>query len=221
MSFRKLAGVLGVLAMVVVAGCGSAERTSSDKPPADVRKENALEVGEKRMTAEARQTRVAPARGEGEAAATDESEPDAPKNKNLKLTVPRMERIREDVVPTTVGTDEAALRDFAAIHVKGTGYPWEDRANVYIAGHRIGYPNTESYLTFYDLNVLEEGDGIHLEDANGTRYTYRVTRKFVADPLDVFIAAAPEENKNVISLQSCTLPDYSKRLVVRGELVSS
>ena len=29
----------------------------------------------------------------------------------------------------------------------------------------------------------------------------------------------PVKGKNMVSLQTCTLPDYSHRLIVRGELV--
>jgi sortase A len=29
----------------------------------------------------------------------------------------------------------------------------------------------------------------------------------------------PEEGKSLVSLQTCTLPDYEQRLIVQGELV--
>lgn len=219
MDLKKLVWVLAALAMVVVvAGCGSAEQTSSQKPsePKDVKKE---EPREPKMSKEAKNTQVAPKKGK-EKVATNTSEPDVPKNTDLKLTVPKMERIRNDTIPTTVGTDEVALRDHAGIHLEGTGFPWEDQANVYIAGHRLGYPGTPSDLAFNDLNVLKKGDKIFLEDANGKKYTYEVFRKFVAGPYAVQVTAPPK-GENVVSLQSCTLPDYSQRLIVRGKLTSS
>ncbi len=52
-------------------------------------------------------------------------------------------------------------------HVKGTGFPWQKGANVFIAGHRVGYPGTNSNLVFWDLDKLEKGDEILLTDADG------------------------------------------------------
>ncbi len=104
-----------------------------------------------------------------------------------------------------------------ALHVRGTGFPWQRGANVYIAGHRVGFPGTKSDRVFWDLNGLREGDEIFLTDANGRRYTYKVFRKFVVAP-DAYRVTEPVAGKSVVSLQTCTLPDYSKRLVVQGEL---
>src|SRR3712207_9349095 len=63
--------------------------------------------------------------------------------------------------------DEEMLRDYAAIHLNSTGFPWEAGANVYIAGHRLGYPNTPSFLAFYDLDKMEKGDEVIVADADG------------------------------------------------------
>jgi sortase A len=101
--------------------------------------------------------------------------------------------------------------------VRGTGFPWQDVANVYIAGHRVGYPGTKSNLVLWDLDKLEKGDEIFLTDADGTRYTYEVFEKRVISPHTVSIMR-PTKGKNIISLQTCTLPDYSHRLIVQGEL---
>jgi sortase A len=101
--------------------------------------------------------------------------------------------------------------------VRGTGFPWQDVANVYIAGHRVGYPGTKSNLVFWDLDKLEKGDEIFLTDADGTRYTYEVFEKRVISPHTVSIMR-PTKGKNIVSLQTCTLPDYSHRLIVQGEL---
>src|SRR3712207_9055752 len=76
---------------------------------------------------------------------------------------------------------ERALHD-GLVHVRGTGFPWHDVANVYIAGHRVGYPGTKSNLVFWDLDKLEKGDEIFLTDADGTRYTYEVFEKRVISP---------------------------------------
>ena len=85
-----------------------------------------------------------------------------------------MDQIENDAIPYTAGDDETALRENAAIHLDGTGFPWEEEANVYIAGHRLGFPNTNSFLAFWDLDVLENGDEIIVTDANDREYTYEV-----------------------------------------------
>ncbi|MCA1849058.1 MAG: class E sortase [Actinobacteria bacterium] len=97
----------------------------------------------------------------------------APDNSTLKLTVPEMQRVNNVPVYDGPANDEAALHD-GALHLNGTGFPWQQGANVYIAGHRLGFPGTKSYLVFWDLNKLENGDEVILTDANGTRYTYEV-----------------------------------------------
>ena len=144
----------------------------------------------------------------------------APEEKTLKLTVPKLERV--DGVPVYDAAKpeyEDAMHDGTA-HVKGTGFPWQRGTNVYIAGHRVGYPGTKSDLVFWDLDKLEKGDEILLTDADGKTYTYEVLDKFVVDP-DAVRVLRPVPGKSVVSLQTCTLPDYSRRLVVQGELKGS
>jgi sortase A len=140
-----------------------------------------------------------------------------PKDKTLRLTVPQMEQIKDDEIPTGLGTDEALFHDYAGVHIKHTGFPWEEEANVYIAGHRLGFENTNSYLAFWDLNKLEEGDEFYITDSEGRKYTYEVFRKFVATPQNLAVLN-PVDGKNIVTLQTCTLPDYTNRLLVRGEL---
>ena len=142
---------------------------------------------------------------------------EVPKDEALKLTVPDMRRVDGlpvyNVAPRGY---EKALHDGAA-HVKGTGMPWQRQANVYIAGHRIGFPGTRSHLVFWDLDKLENGDEVILTDANGTRYTYEVFKKFTVSPDDVSVLQ-PVKGRNIVSLQTCTLPDYKERLVVQAAL---
>ncbi len=153
-----------------------------------------------------------------EAGRTGASGPDAPKDKTLTLTIPEMKRIENDAVPDATGDDEARLKDYAAIHLKGTGFPWQEGANVYIAGHRLGYPNTDSFLAFWDQNELEKGDEIFVTDSEGREYTYRVFKEFVVEPTELWVTK-PVPGKSVLTLQTCTLPDYSERLITRAELV--
>jgi sortase A len=145
---------------------------------------------------------------------------DAPNEKTLKLTVPALDRAQNvPVYDAAKGEYEEAMHDGTA-HVKGTGFPWQRGANVYIAGHRVGYPGTKSNLVFWDLDRLKKGDQIHLTDAEGKRYTYQVSKKFVVNPNATHVLN-PVPGKSIVSLQTCTLPDYSKRLIVQGELRTS
>jgi sortase A len=143
-----------------------------------------------------------------------------PKDKTLKLTIPRMSQLENDPVPTVPGTNVQALGSHAAIHLAGTGFPWDEDANVYLAGHRLGYPRTDSFLAFFDLNNLEAGDKIYITDANGTKYTYEVFKEFTVSPADLSVTKAVP-GKNILTLQTCTLPDYSQRLIVQAELIET
>ncbi len=149
----------------------------------------------------------------------DAQDTGGPQDKSLSITVPKMDRVEDATVPDAAGDDEEALGDYAAIHLKGTGFPWQEEANIYLAGHRLGYPNTDSFLAFWDLDELQNGDEVFVEDADGTEYTYRVFDSFIVNPDDTWVID-PVPGKNILTLQTCTLPDYSQRLIVQAELVS-
>ncbi|MDQ3251713.1 MAG: class E sortase [Actinomycetota bacterium] len=141
-------------------------------------------------------------------------DPGGPDDKTLYLSVPDLGL--EDVTAYNSVSEEKLKKSI--VHIPATGFPWQKGANTYIAGHRLGYEGTSSYLIFYYLDQLAEGDEILLEDSAGTRYTYRVTDQMVVDPDNVEVME-PEEGKSLVSLQTCTLPDYEQRLIVQGELV--
>lgn len=141
-------------------------------------------------------------------------DPGGPKDKTLYVTVPKL-GIAD--VPVFDTVKEEKLTE-GTVHVPATGFPWQDGANTYIAGHRIGYPNTGSYKVFYDLDLLVPGDEIFVRDSDGGEYAYRVTSQVVVGPEDVEVMN-PVEGKNVVTLQTCTLPDYKDRIIVQGELV--
>ena len=143
---------------------------------------------------------------------------DAPEDKTLWVTVASMERIKDAPVPDTYGTNEESLKNYVGIHLQGTGFPWQEEANVYLAGHRLGYPGTSSWLGFWDLDNVKEGDEVVVTDANGEEYTYEVFTSFLANPNDVWVIGSVP-GKNILTLQTCTLPDYSQRLIVQAELV--
>jgi len=146
--------------------------------------------------------------------------PRGPENKTLRMTIPSLAQIRNDTVPYRESGDKDAFHDHAAVHLQGTGQPWDKHANVYIAGHRLGFPGTDSWLAFWDLNALRKGDMIYLRDAEGKRYTYKVFKKFIVGPNAVRVTR-PLPGRNIVSLQTCTLPDYSERLIVQAQKVST
>jgi sortase A len=139
-----------------------------------------------------------------------------PGDARMTLTVPELRRVDHVPVYTGATNDEGALHD-GTLHVRGTGFPWQEGSNVYIAGHRMGFPGTKSYLVFWDLNTLENGDKVILTDSNGTKYTYSVYESLVVNP-DALHVTKPVSGKSVITLQTCTLPDYNQRLIVQAEL---
>jgi sortase A len=144
--------------------------------------------------------------------------PDAPENPTMTLTVPEMQRVDEVPVYDAPSPGKAALHD-GTLHLRGTGFPWQRGANVYIAGHRLGFPGTKSYLVFWDLNNLNNGDEVILTDANGRRYTYKVFKEVIVNPNAIHLTR-PIAGRSIVTLQTCTLPDYNERLIVQAELTS-
>jgi len=142
-------------------------------------------------------------------------DPGGPADKTLYLTVPSLGL--EDV-PVFDSVDEEKLEE-GVIHVPATGFPWQQGANTYIAGHRIGFPGTRSDHVFYDLEELAAGDEIILTDSAGGEYVYLVTEPPRVVPPDNVEVMNAVEGRSIITLQTCTLPDYSERVVVQGELI--
>lgn len=145
-------------------------------------------------------------------------DPTGPADKTLTLTVPKMSRLDGVEIPDAAGNDEEALRVNAGIHLQGTGFPWQEEANVYLAGHRMGYPGTDSFLAFRDQQKLERGDKVHVKDSEGTRYTYEVFSEKIVGPQQTEVTQ-PIAGKNILTLQTCTFPDYTERIVTQAELV--
>ncbi|MDX5895005.1 sortase [Rubrobacter radiotolerans] len=152
----------------------------------------------------------------------------APEDPTLSLSIPSLNKNIENI-PTGRGDDEQLLTDNAAIHVFPTGFPWQEGANTYLAGHVEGYPGTPSYKAFEGLRELQNGDEIIITDANGTEYTYEVFEGRVIDPTDTSVLD-PVPGRSIVTLQTCEIvevnpdgtPNYSdtERYIVQGELVS-
>jgi len=125
-------------------------------------------------------------------------------------------------------SDAHSALDYGAIKLPGSGFPWENNANTYIAAHRLGWPNTASYHQFYNLPLLARGDVVYLGDVNGTTYTYKVT-KFKEITPDERWVTAPQAGRDMVSLQTCienfgdywTMgPNWYVRYIVQADRVS-
>jgi sortase A len=156
-----------------------------------------------------------PTAGELEAA----SEPrhyDLPAGAIMGLTVPDM-GIYNAPVFDSVG--RWALTNGVAHHPE-TSLPWSrtPERNVYLGGHRMGYSGTWSRMIFYHLDKLGRGDEVLLKDRNGGKYEYRVIESFVVDPDDSWVMGRVR-GRDMLTLQTCTGPNFSERLIVRAERV--
>ena len=88
----------------------------------------------------------------------------APATSDLWMTIPKL-GLYDNYV--TNSNAHSAL-DYGATKRTDTGFPWQNNANTYIVGHRLGWPGTGSDHIFYNLPLLTFGDKIYLYDANGT-----------------------------------------------------
>ena len=142
---------------------------------------------------------------------------DLPGGAALGLTVPSLGL--HDIPVLRSNTQEAL--DNGVIHARGTSMPWSStpERNVYLAGHRLGWPGTGSHLIFYRLDELGEGDQISLKSRDGRRYVYRVTDAFVVNPDDTWVMGRIR-GRDMLTLQTCTpIPGFERRLIVRAERV--
>jgi sortase A len=136
----------------------------------------------------------------------------------MSLTIPS---IGLKNVPVFDSVTESAL-DQGVVHLPDTSLPWSDtpERNVYLAGHRLGWPGTGSHLVFYRLDELTGGESITLRDANGKRYDYRVLESFTVGPQDSWVTGRVR-GRDLLTLQTCTpIPTFQKRLIVRAERIS-
>ena len=123
-------------------------------------------------------------------------------------------------VPVFGSASQQALDD-GVIHIPGTSLPWSHtpQRNVYLAGHRLGYPGTGSRLIFYNLNQLRRGAEVVLKDRRGRAYRYRVSQIFVVYPTDTWVMGQVR-GRDMVTLQTCTpIPTFDRRLIVRADRI--
>jgi sortase A len=142
---------------------------------------------------------------------------DLPQGAIMLLTI---ESIGLYSVPVLDSESSRAL-DHGVIHLPDTSLPWSDtpERNVYLAGHRLGWPGTGSHLMFYRLGALANGDEISLKDTEGRIYEYRVIDTFQVNPEDSWVTGRVR-GRDLLTLQTCTpIPTFEKRLIVRAERI--
>jgi len=207
MSWKNLILLLASLAVVVsVTACGLSGQGNAGKPKQEPPKK------------EAPKKQIAPDKSLKDKKGKEKKlVAKRPEDRTLKLTIPAMKRIDNDTIPTGVGTKMKLFHDYAGVHLAGTDFPWRKDGNVYIAGHRLGFKHTDSWLAFHDLEALKKGDKVYVTDANGTKYTYVIFVKKIVEPRDLSVLR-PIKGKSILSLQTCTLPDYKDRVVYQAEL---
>ena len=146
-----------------------------------------------------------------------------PAGNSMSLSIPALGLVG---VPVVDGFGEAAL-EAGTQHVPGTGFPWQEGSNTYIAGHRIGSPGTASDHVFYGLPNLVPGDQVVLTDENGETYEYAVTEIMEVTPFDLWVTN-PVAGRDVVTLQTCIEdfgdystegPDWAARYIVRADRV--
>jgi len=159
-----------------------------------------------------------------ESRAAEQTATAIPTDTTMYLTVPK---IGLQDIPVVEGTTESSLSAGTG-HLSGSGYPWVEGSNTYIAGHRIGYPGTMSDRVFYSLPNLAAGDEILLTDSNGQTYTYAVS-EILEVPITDLSVTYPVPGRDVVSLQTCIEdfgdywtegPNWLVRYVVRADRVS-
>ena len=148
--------------------------------------------------------------------------PAVPTDTTMYLTVPKLGLYD---IPVLEGTDEGVL-SLGVGHMPGTGYPWSEGSNTYIAGHRLGYPGTVSDHVFYNLPSLAVGDEVILEDSLGQTYTYQVSEILEVSPSDLSVTSPT--GADMVSLQTCIEnygdywtegPNWFVRYIVRADRV--
>jgi sortase A len=148
--------------------------------------------------------------------------PVVPADTTMYLTIPA---IGLTDIPVLEGTSEGVLSQGVG-HVAGTGYPWVEGSNTYIAGHRLGYPGTISDHVFWQLPSLGAGDEIILEDSLGQSYKYQVSEILEVSPTDLSVTGST--GRDMVSLQTCIEnygdywtpgPNWLTRYIVRADRV--
>lgn len=140
-----------------------------------------------------------------------------------KLVIPKL-NVEVPVVYTVTSNDEKEIQkglEDGVVHYPTTPYPGQ-KGNVSIVGHssnNIFNPGKYKYV-FTLLNKLQEGD-IFFMNYNGQRYVYKIYKRQVVKPSDVWVLGTQPEKESTATLITCDPPGTNvNRLVLVGEQIS-
>lgn len=140
-----------------------------------------------------------------------------------KLVIPKL-NVEVPVVYTVATNGEKEIQkglEDGVVHYPTTPYPGE-KGNVSIVGHssnNIFNPGKYKYV-FTLLNKLQEGD-IFFMNYNGQRYVYKIYKRQVVKPSDVWVLGTQPEKESTATLITCDPPGTNvNRLVLVGEQIS-
>ncbi|MFW6113408.1 MAG: sortase [Actinomycetota bacterium] len=126
-----------------------------------------------------------------------------------RIMIPRIGL--DAVMVEMADVDDKENLDKGPAHLMGTALPGEE-GNCVIAGHRTTYSRP-----FYELDHLEVGDEVILNDIFGESFSYMITRVMIVGPEDVWVMD-PTPNA-AVTLIACHPPFSARnRIVVRGEM---
>lgn len=120
----------------------------------------------------------------------------------------------------SIGVDEVirsgislAVIDQGVAHWAGTSLPGES-GNMVLAGHRTTHTSP-----FADIDRLEVGDLVYVEDGDGFEVIYRVSDKFIVRPEDIWISY--DLGRPMVTLFACHPKGSARqRIVVQAELLA-
>jgi sortase A len=211
-----------LLAINILTSDGPVERVATPTSAPDPEELARAAQQEAAFMAKARQAAAEAEKETAPRASTREPQTAVPSDTTMYLTIPKLGL--QDI-PVLEGSSEAVLSQGVG-HLPGTGYPWAEGSNTYIAGHRLGYPGTVSDHVFWDLPSLVAGDEVILEDSLGQVYTYRVSEILEVSPYDLSVTGST--GSDIVSLQTCIEnygdywtagPNWLARYIVRAERV--
>lgn len=139
-----------------------------------------------------------------------------------KLIIPKL-NVEVPVVYNVPSNEEKDIQkglEDGVVHYPTTPYPGQ-KGNVGIVGHssnNIFNPGKYKYV-FTLLNKLQEGD-IFIMNYNGQRYVYKIYKRQVVKPSDVWVLNT-QEKESTATLITCDPPGTNvNRLVLVGEQIS-
>ncbi|MEA3502382.1 MAG: class E sortase [Actinomycetota bacterium] len=108
---------------------------------------------------------------------------------------------------------DLSVIDRGVAHWAGTSSPGE-AGNVVLAGHRSTHSRP-----FWNLDLLEEGDLIYVEDGAGFEVMYTVSDSFVVEPDELWISY--DQGRPMVTLFACHPKGSARyRIVVQADLVA-